>query len=179
MKFSRIIASPIGPLTLVGNGAALVGLYINRHVHPPKSEHWQNGNQDSFLKEAEQQLSSFFKGEIQNFSLPIQPHGTEFQIRCWTELSKIPYGETISYGEMARRLGNPDASRAVGAANGQNPISVIVPCHRVIGANGKLVGFGGGIPRKAALLAFERAICFGESAEEFWEANPIQMDTDS
>jgi methylated-DNA-[protein]-cysteine S-methyltransferase len=175
MKYTQIIDSPIGPLTLVSNGAALTGLYMNAHKHGP-TDHadWQDGANDAVLNEASDQLDQFFKGERKQFDLPLAPFGTEFQLKCWIELSKIPFGETLSYGEMAKRVGDPAACRAVGAANGRNPISIVVPCHRVIGASGKLVGFGGGLPRKASLLGFERAVCFGESGKEYWSENPMQ-----
>jgi methylated-DNA-[protein]-cysteine S-methyltransferase len=104
------------------------------------------------------QVAEFFAGKRREFDFPLAPDGTLFQKRVWAELVKIPFGETISYGELARRVGNPAASRAVGAANGQNPIAVIVPCHRVIGTNGKLTGYGGGLPLKEKLLAWERRI---------------------
>jgi methylated-DNA-[protein]-cysteine S-methyltransferase len=104
------------------------------------------------------QVAEFFAGKRQAFDFRLAPQGTPFQKRVWMELVKIPFGETISYGELARRVGNPAASRAVGAANGQNPISVIVPCHRVIGSNGKLTGYGGGLPLKEKLLAWERRL---------------------
>jgi methylated-DNA-[protein]-cysteine S-methyltransferase len=101
------------------------------------------------------QLREYFAGQRADFDLPLAPEGTEFQRTVWRNLRDIPYGETISYGELAKRVGNPKASRAVGAANGQNPIPIVIPCHRVIGANGKLTGFGGGLPTKEALLALE------------------------
>jgi len=109
------------------------------------------------------QIEEFFAGKRQTFEFPLAPKGTAFQKRVWTELCEIPFGVTISYGELARRIGNPAASRAVGHANGQNPISVIVPCHRVIGANGKLTGYGGGLELKEKLLAWERGIRYGDS----------------
>jgi methylated-DNA-[protein]-cysteine S-methyltransferase len=104
---------------------------------------------------AVKQLREYFAGRRAEFDLPLAPEGTEFQRTVWRNLQDIPYGETISYGELAKRVGNPKASRAVGAANGQNPIPIVIPCHRVIGANGKLTGFGGGLPTKEALLALE------------------------
>jgi methylated-DNA-[protein]-cysteine S-methyltransferase len=169
MKLTRMVGSPIGPLELVGNGNAIVGLYMNPHKHGPADGlDWHDGADDAVLAEAARQLAEFFTGKRKAFELPLEPLGTEFQKRCWAELRKIPFGETISYGEMAKRVGDPSACRAVGAANGRNPISIVVPCHRVIGATGKLVGFGGGLDRKASLLAFERAICFEEAAGEFW-----------
>jgi methylated-DNA-[protein]-cysteine S-methyltransferase len=109
------------------------------------------------------QIEEFFAGRRHTFDLALAPKGTDFQKRVWTELCHIPFGETISYGELARRIGNPAASRAVGHANGQNPISVIVPCHRVIGANGKLTGYGGGLDLKEKLLTWERGLRYGDS----------------
>jgi len=103
-----------------------------------------------------EQLRAYFAGELESFSLNLAPEGTAFQLLVWNELARIPYGETISYGELAERIGNPNASRAVGLANGSNPIAIILPCHRVIGSNGKLTGYGGGLPIKQHLLALER-----------------------
>jgi methylated-DNA-[protein]-cysteine S-methyltransferase len=109
------------------------------------------------------QLEEYFSGQRRDFDLELAPQGTEFQLRVWNELTRIPYGTTISYGELARRLGNPDASRAVGTANGANPIPIVVPCHRVIGADGSLTGFGGGLKAKAALLELEGALPQGSA----------------
>jgi methylated-DNA-[protein]-cysteine S-methyltransferase len=108
------------------------------------------------LREVIQQLRAYFAKELETFELTLAPEGTDFQQSVWNELCGIPYGETISYGELAKRVGNPKASRAVGAANGQNPIPIIIPCHRVIGSDGKLTGFGGGLPIKQKLLALEQ-----------------------
>lgn len=108
------------------------------------------------LGEAVRQLRAYFEGRLRAFDLPLAPEGTPFQQRVWRELLNIPYGETISYGELARRVGNPAASRAVGLANGANPISIVIPCHRVIGSNGKLTGYGGGLKNKEWLLALEQ-----------------------
>jgi methylated-DNA-[protein]-cysteine S-methyltransferase len=108
------------------------------------------------LREAVRQLNAYFAGYLRDFDLPLRMQGTEFQLSVWRALRKIPYGETISYGELARRIGNPKGSRAVGLANGSNPIAIIVPCHRVIGSNGKLTGYGGGLENKEILLGLER-----------------------
>ena len=109
----------------------------------------------SAFQEAIGKLTVYFAGQLETFDLALAPDGTPFQRRIWDELRKIPYGETISYGELAQRIGNPKASRAVGLANGSNPIPIVIPCHRVIGANGKLTGYGGGLPIKEKLLALE------------------------
>jgi len=147
--------TPIGELLLVGDEHALVGIGfpdgpMRRRAEPD----WEL--RDAIFAEAKSQLSDYFSGSLRVFSLPLKPSGTRFQLSVLEELQKIPYGDTVSYGEIAARLGNPQAMRAVGAANGRNPIPVIIPCHRVIGSNGKLTGFGGGLPTKAALLKLER-----------------------
>ena len=108
------------------------------------------------MREALRQLRAYFAGDLEGFDLQLAPDGTPFQQKVWKALCKIPYGETISYGELAKRIGNPNASRAVGLANGSNPIPIIIPCHRVIGSNGKLTGYGGGLPIKEKLLALEK-----------------------
>jgi methylated-DNA-[protein]-cysteine S-methyltransferase len=108
--------------------------------------------------DAARQLEGYFQGGRRQFELLLDPQGTEFQLRVWAELRRIPHGETISYGELARRIGNPAASRAVGLANGSNPIAIVIPCHRVVGSTGRLTGFGGGIEVKASLLALERPL---------------------
>lgn len=118
------------------------------------------GEEASILDATIRQLREYFAGRRRQFDLPLAPTGTEFQLRVWQELRRIPYGETISYGELARRVGNPRASRAVGLANGANPIAIIVPCHRVVGADGRLTGFGGGLRRKATLLELESPLAF-------------------
>ena len=141
------IESPLGPLLLSSNEAGLCEIqFVNgRHSARVEPEWHENA---AALKEPVRQLRAYFAGELEDFDLPLAPRGTEFQQNVWAELCKIPYGETISYGELARRIGNPNASRAVGLANGSNPIPVVIPCHRVIGANGKLTGYGGGLPIK-------------------------------
>ena len=128
--------------------------FVNgRHSAKPDSTWIESSGQ---LWEPVRQLRSYFAGELEQFDLPLAPDGTSFQQKVWSELCEIPYGETISYGELARRIGNPNASRAVGLANGSNPIPIIIPCHRVIGSNGKLTGYGGGLPIKEKLLALEK-----------------------
>ena len=149
------IASPLGALLLASDEKGLreINFMGGRHPAHPKPEWKANA---SALKEAIRQLRAYFAGELTDFDLPLAPQGTEFQQNVWAELCNIPYGETMSYGELARRIGNPKACRAVGLANGSNPIPIIIPCHRVIGSNGKLTGYGGGLPIKEKLLALEK-----------------------
>ena len=149
------VASPIGALLLVGEGGVLSGVYMERHRHGPEPEIRSGQRDDVVFRAVREQFESYFAGRLTVFDLPLAPQGTEFQQRVWRALRDIPYGETISYAELARRIGRPLAVRAVGAANGRNPISIIVPCHRVIGSDGSLTGFGGGIERKRWLLAHE------------------------
>jgi methylated-DNA-[protein]-cysteine S-methyltransferase len=149
------IPSPIGPLLLVGDNSKLCQIHFatNGRSASPQPD-WKD-NPAAFV-EPIRQLRAYFAGDLETFDLPLSPQGTPFQQRVWKELCKIPYGETISYGQLASRIGNPNASRAVGLANGFNPIPIIIPCHRVIGSNGKLTGYGGGLPIKEKLLALER-----------------------
>ena len=148
--------APVGRLLLTSDGEALIGLYIYQANHAPAiGEEWVEEPTAAPLPEAIRQLQEYFAGSRSEFDLPTRMIGTEFQKRVWDELVRIPYGRTISYGELALRIGNAKASRAVGLANGRNPISIIVPCHRVIGANGTLTGYGGGLPVKQKLLQLE------------------------
>jgi methylated-DNA-[protein]-cysteine S-methyltransferase len=148
--------SPVQPLLLTSDGAALTGLYMVEHRHGPEvGADWIEQPDALPFAETKRQLNAYFAGQLTEFDLPLAPDGTEFQQKVWQELRRIPYGTTLSYGELARRIGNPNASRAVGLANGRNPISIIVPCHRVIGASGKLIGYGGGLSRKEILLTLE------------------------
>jgi methylated-DNA-[protein]-cysteine S-methyltransferase len=148
-------ASPVGPLLLAQDEGGLRQINFPRNGHPtPAEANWRE--EPSALKETTRQLRAYFAGELENFDLPLAPAGTPFQQKVWDELLNIPYGATISYGELAKRTGNPNASRAVGLANGSNPIPIIIPCHRVIGSNGKLTGYGGGLPIKEKLLALEK-----------------------
>lgn len=146
--------SPVGKLLLAADESGLRFLLFAEGRTPPSIEpDWKHDS--ILLQEPMRQLRAFFAGELHRFDLPLAPQGTEFQKRVWNALLEIPFGETTSYGELARRLGNPTASRAVGLANGSNPIAIIIPCHRVIGSNGKLTGYGGGLPNKRWLLDFE------------------------
>lgn len=150
------IESPIESLLLSSDGESLTSLSMVTQRHGPFfSETWKRDDNAKPFGEARKQLAAYFAGELAEFDLPLNMIGTEFQKTVWRELLNIPFGVTISYGELASRVGNPSASRAVGAANGRNPISIIVPCHRVIGSNGKLTGYGGGMERKEWLLAHE------------------------
>lgn len=151
-----VIDSPYGPLTLVATDATLSGLYMTEQRHRPAEETFGPRDERPFGAVIDQ-LTAYFQGELTTFDLPLRLHGTDFQRSVWQQLQRIPYGETRSYGELADALGNPAASRAVGLANGKNPVGVIVPCHRVIGANGGLTGYGGGLDRKRRLLDFERS----------------------
>ncbi|HXG89568.1 MAG TPA: methylated-DNA--[protein]-cysteine S-methyltransferase [Vicinamibacterales bacterium] len=151
----RTIHTPVGALLLAADAAALRVLAFAGDGRAPKAAaDWRpdTGELNALVDE----LKAYFAGALQSFTTPVAPQGTPFQRAVWEQLRKIPYGETISYGELARRLGNPKAVRAVGLANGSNPISILIPCHRVIGSNGSLVGYGGGLPIKQALLALER-----------------------
>ncbi len=151
--------SPVQTLLLTSDGTALTGLYLVEHTRAAEiGADWICRDDAAPFLEAKRQIAAFFKGELKEFDLPIRMIGTAFQQRVWNALRNIPYGSTLSYGELAQRVGNPNASRAVGLANGRNPLSLIVPCHRVIGANGKLTGYSGGLRRKEALLAFEAAV---------------------
>ncbi|MFF1654224.1 methylated-DNA--[protein]-cysteine S-methyltransferase [Streptomyces sp. NPDC058252] len=154
MKQHTVIDSPYGPLTLVATDGVLSGLYMVGQRHRPPEETFGERDETPF-GEAIDQLRAYFTGELKEFTLELRMDGTPFQRGVWDQLRQIPYGEIRSYGELAESLGNPAASRAVGLANGKNPIGIIVPCHRVVGANGSLTGYGGGLDRKKRLLDFE------------------------
>ena len=145
-----IIDSPVGPLTLIEREGALVRLAFGAHGPSELPT--------PLLARATEQLNEYFMGTRHGFDLPLAPIGTPFQLACWRALAEIPYGETRSYGQQADRIGKPDRARAVGAANGANPIAIILPCHRVIGADGSLTGFGGGLETKRRLLDLEAGI---------------------
>jgi methylated-DNA-[protein]-cysteine S-methyltransferase len=148
------VASPIGELLLVGDERALRGLYMQQGRRPARVDRRWRPDESPF-SETVGELREYFDGRRRQFETPLAMHGSEFERRVWEALREIPYGETVSYGELARSLGQPSAARAVGLANGRNPIAVIVPCHRVIGADGSLTGYGGGLERKRALLELE------------------------
>lgn len=147
----KTIASPVGELRLFARGDALTGVYAGMQT-PPEAR----AGTAKVLDRAAEQLAAYFAGELTAFDLPLAPAGTEFQQKVWSQLRAIPYGETRTYGELATKLRRPTASRAVGAANGKNPLGIVVPCHRVIGASGDLTGYAGGLPMKKWLLAHEQ-----------------------
>ena len=152
-----LVESPVGELLLVDRGAGLAGLYIPPHRWGPEVGAAWTRDPAPFA-EVHAQLAAYWAGELRAFDVRLDMRGTPFQQRVWELLCGIPFAETISYGELARRTGDPGAARAVGAANGRNPVSIVVPCHRVIGASGALVGYGGGLDVKAVLLAHEARI---------------------
>jgi len=154
----KLMPSPVGKLTLVSNLSALVAiLWEKERPGRVRLGTMQEDNDDPTLLEAERQLKAYFGGERNRFDVPLRFQGTEFQKKVWNALLDIPYGETRTYGEIAAAIGNPAAVRAVGAANGRNPISIIAPCHRVIGSSGELTGFAGGLAAKETLLVIEDA----------------------
>ncbi len=152
-----MVPSPVGDLTLTGTGDVLTGCWFERHGRAGDVAAGLR-RADGAFAEAADQLDEYFAGERTAFDLPLHPVGTDFQLRVWARLRAIPYGETRSYGQLALELGQAGASRAVGLANGRNPLSIIVPCHRVIGADGSLTGFGGGVDRKRFLLDLESGV---------------------
>ena len=154
MIFYSLTQSPLGDITVQANDSGLLGLWFETNATKPESP-GQYNPEHPVIKETEQQLALYFAGELSKFDVPVMTSGTPFQQQVWTALCDIPFGQSISYQELANRIGKPKAVRAVGAANGKNPISIIVPCHRVIGKNGKLTGYSGGVERKKRLLELE------------------------
>jgi methylated-DNA-[protein]-cysteine S-methyltransferase len=154
MKYCYV-DSPAGVLLIAGSHEAVQSIWFPKRDQRALPQPGWTESCAGALCEAARQLREYFNGLRTTFDLPLEPHGTSFQRTVWARLAEIPYGETISYGELARRVGNPKAARAVGAANGANPLPIVVPCHRVIGANGNLTGFGGGVSVKQSLLSLE------------------------
>lgn len=149
--------SPLGELLLTSDGTHLTGVYMTPHRHgPERSGRWERD--EARLADAVRELREYFAGTRTSFDVPCAAAGTPFQKQVWAALARIPFGQTVTYGDIARRIGNPNAVRAVGLANGRNPISIIVPCHRVIGSDGSLTGYGGGIKNKEWLLRHEGAL---------------------
>jgi methylated-DNA-[protein]-cysteine S-methyltransferase len=151
----RTVASPVGPLTIAGDGEVVTNLRMSDQTYPPAGqERWVTD--DRAFATVVDQLDAYFAGELTEFAVELRLDGTAFQRTVWAGLLAIPYGRTVSYGELASSIGQPNAFRAVGLANGRNPVAIIVPCHRVIGADGTLTGYGGGLDRKRQLLDLER-----------------------
>ena len=155
--------TPLGTMRVVGDARLIDRVDLPNAAARAPDPAWRaaRGALPGPLSEAKRQLGEYFAGDRREFDLPLAPDGTAFQHRVWNALRRIPYAETRSYGDLAKRIGNPTASRAVGAANGCNPLAIVVPCHRVIGADGSLTGYGGGLPVKAALLALEQRVAGG------------------
>jgi methylated-DNA-[protein]-cysteine S-methyltransferase len=163
--FHRTVPSPVGPLLIAASDAGLHALEFPSNRHPVKHwSPWEPGDH-AVLRETQSQLDAYFAGTLTTFDLPLAPRGTAFQEQVWTTLAAIPYGNTWSYLDLANALGKPTATRAVGAANGRNPLPIVLPCHRVIGANGALTGFGGGLPTKEFLLRLEGVLPAGPRSD--------------
>ncbi len=156
--FASRLHSPVGELLLLANPRGLCGLHMEIQRYPPAPADWRSD--EARFAEARRQLAAYFAGELREFDLPLSPEATPFQRRVWDELVRIPFGQTTSYGKLAHRLGDIKASRAVGLANGRNPISIVVPCHRVVGSKGALTGYAGGLERKRWLLDHETRLAF-------------------
>ena len=162
MPSTTQLESPVGVLTLLAEDGTLTGLYMERQRYAPsRDDTWREDR--SVLALVVEELEAYFARELTEFTAKVKGRGTRFQLEVWHQLSQIPYGTTISYGELAKRVNRPGAARAVGSANGHNPVGIIVPCHRVIGADGSLTGYGGGLPRKTWLLAHESGSLFPEA----------------
>lgn len=167
MRRHTVVESPLGPLTVVADGDALIALYFEGHGRTPAvTEHGERRDDDPLLARARDQLEDYLAGRRRDFDLPLAPAGDAFHQRVWALLREIPYGQTRSYGDLARALGQPGAAQAVGNANGDNPLSIVVPCHRVVGADGSLTGYAGGLERKRWLLALEEPPA--EDAGRLW-----------
>ncbi|MGI8535936.1 MAG: methylated-DNA--[protein]-cysteine S-methyltransferase [Mycobacteriales bacterium] len=155
MTSHTVLDSLVGPLTLVADGDALTGLYQAGQRHRPAASTF-GARDDDVLPGVREQLHAYFAGELEDFGVPLATRGTPFQAAVWAALRAVPYGTTCTYGELAAAVGRPTAVRAVGAANGRNPVCIVVPCHRVVGADGTLTGYAGGTDRKSLLLEHER-----------------------
>ena len=156
MRYYDTLAGPQGDMLLVANDEGLAGVYFDRQKHHPKRQaDWKKDPRRPVLQQAKRELAEYFTGKRRRFGVALAPQGTPFQRSVWRAISTVGFGETISYGELARRAGHPGSARAAGAATGRNPLGIIVPCHRIMGANGSLTGYAGGLDRKRALLALE------------------------
>lgn len=167
--------SPLGRLLAVSNGEAVTGLHFETERHPPRRDAaWRRDDDDALLGRLRQQLYEFWEGGRRVFDLPVAPVGTPFQQAIWRAIAAVPFGEVITYGELARRVGSPRGMRAAGLATGRNPISIVIPCHRIVGSRGALTGYGGGLDRKVWLLRHEgvhlRAL---ERAQDAHGAGPL------
>jgi methylated-DNA-[protein]-cysteine S-methyltransferase len=152
------VGSPLGQILIAASDDGIKGLWFENQLHHPDTTGWQAVRSQKWLDQCASEIQSYFEGTLREFKSPLSiPWGTEFQQSVWRELQLIPFGQTTSYGELAMRINNPQAVRAVGAAIGKNPWSIIVPCHRIIGANGSLTGYAGGLERKTSLLRLEKA----------------------
>jgi methylated-DNA-[protein]-cysteine S-methyltransferase len=158
MLYYDTFESPQGGMLLLAKDAGLAGVFFSRQKYlPEKQADWQKYPVHKHLRRAKRELAEYFAGKRTRFEVPLAPEGTPFQCAVWKAISTVRFGETISYGELARRAGHPGSARAAGAATGRNPLGIIVPCHRIMGANGSLTGYAGGLARKRALLALEDA----------------------
>jgi methylated-DNA-[protein]-cysteine S-methyltransferase len=155
MRYYDEFDSPWGGMLLAATDKGLCGIYFERQKHMPPRGEWVRSPSNAHLKKAKRQLGEYFSGRRRRFALTLDPQGTPFQRAVWRAIAEVPYGKTITYGELARRAGFPDGPRAAGAATGRNPLGIVVPCHRIVGANGSLTGYAGGLARKRALLALE------------------------
>jgi methylated-DNA-[protein]-cysteine S-methyltransferase len=150
--------SPQGTMILTATAKGLAGVYFKGQKHFPKQRDWQRHARNALLNQAKRELSEYFAGKRTHFSVSLDPQGTPFQRSVWKQIAKVGFGKTLSYGELARRAGHPGSARAAGAATGRNPIGIIVPCHRILGSDGSLTGYAGGLQRKRALLSLEGAL---------------------
>jgi methylated-DNA-[protein]-cysteine S-methyltransferase len=148
--------SPQGPMLITATPKGLAGVYFKGQKHFPKRWDWRRDMRHPVLRKARRELEEYFAGRRTRFDVPLDPQGTEFQRKVWKAIAKVGFGKTLTYGELAKRAGHPGSARAAGAATGRNPIGIIVPCHRILGANGSLTGYAGGLARKRALLQLER-----------------------
>jgi methylated-DNA-[protein]-cysteine S-methyltransferase len=157
IRYARL-KTPIGTLLATAKDGSLTGLYFDRQRHAPAiGDDWIEDPRARPFEQCTRQIGEYLEGKRKSFDLPLAPEGSEFQRKVWMQIARIPYGETITYSELAKRAGAPGSARAAGAATGRNPISIVVPCHRVVGADGSLTGYAGGVPRKAKLLEIEDA----------------------
>jgi methylated-DNA-[protein]-cysteine S-methyltransferase len=147
--------SPQGTMLIAATPKGLAGVYFKGQKHFPKQRQWQRDARHPVLRQAKRELSEYFAGKRTRFSVALDPQGTDFQRSVWKQIARVEFGKTLTYGELARRAGHPGSARAAGAATGRNPLGIIVPCHRIMGADGSLTGYAGGLQRKRALLALE------------------------